>query len=284
MLKHFTLRSCAAAYSVRMEVIMFTKEDLIKQLSSMGAPCGVPVIVHSAYSRVGEVLGGGATLLEALIEYFTADGGLLLIPTHTWDLIGKRKITLDMTEKHTNLGYLSRLALSDARGVRTEHPTHSMVVFGAWAARFAECERLVETPTSPKGCYGKLYSMGGSVLLIGVTQTSNTYLHAVDEILGTSGRMEKEPMYLSVKRENGDVVSRKIYMFDESCGDISRNFDIFKEAFEYHGATRSGHLGDAEAILCNAKRQKEVVELIYSRQSGEDILKNGELASEKLYK
>ncbi len=263
---------------------MVTKEYLISQLKNMGAPQGVPVIVHSAYSKVGDVLGGGQAFLDALIEYFTKDGGLLLIPAHTWDLIGESEITLDLTKKHTNLGYLSRIALSDSRGVRTEHPTHSMVVFGNKAAEFCECEKHVTTPTSPEGCYGKLYTMGGAILLVSVTQTSNTYLHAVDEILKTPGRMDTVPSKYRIKRVNGEVVTREMYMFDESGGDISLKFDKLSEAFEYHDAVKWGRLGDAKSIICDARRQKEVMELIYSRSSGEDFLKFGETISEKLYK
>ncbi len=263
---------------------MFTKEDIIKQLENLDAPRGVPVIVHSAYSKVGEVEGGAEAFLNALLEYFTADGGLLLIPTHTWDLIGKSEITLDLTEKHTNLGYLSRVALADSRGVRTENPTHSMVVFGDNAAEFAECEKYVTTPTSPEGCYGKLYTMGGAILLVGVTHTSNTYLHAVDEILVTPDRMENKPLNFKVKRQNGEMILRKIYMFDEESGDISLKFDKLANAFEYHNTVKQGKLGNAETILCDAVGQKRVVELIYSRTSGEDVLKNGEFISFRTYK
>ncbi len=263
---------------------MFTKADIIKQLEDIGAPQGVPVIVHSAYSRVGEVEGGGEAFLDALIEYFTKDGGLLLIPTHTWDLIEKCEITLDLTEKHTNLGYLSRVALLDSRGIRTENPTHSMVVFGEGAEAFAECEKHVTTPTSPGGCYGKLYTMGGAILLVGVTQTSNTYLHAVDEILGTPERMENNPIKVGVKRQNGEIRTREIYMFDEQSGDISLKFDKLADAFEYHNAAKWGILGNAKCILCDAVGQKQVMELIYSRSCGEDALKNGGFIPEKLYK
>ncbi len=263
---------------------MYTKEDIIKQLEIMGAPRGVPVIVHSAYSRVGEVAGGCEAFLDALIEYFTADGGLLLIPAHTWDLIGRREVTLDMTDRYTNLGYLSRVALADTRGVRTEHPTHSAVIFGEGAYEYAEGEKYVCTPTSPEGCYGKLYTMGGAVLLVGVTQTSNTYLHAVDEILGIPGRVENCFSEFKIKRCNGEIVSRKIQMFDELGGDISLRFDKLADAFYHRGAARQGRLCDAETLICDAVKQKETLELIYSRSGGGDVLKNGDVIAEEMYK
>ena len=63
---------------------MFTKEQILTQLNNLNVPNGKPVIVHTSLRAVGEIQGGAQTLLDALIERFTAYGGLLIIPTHTW--------------------------------------------------------------------------------------------------------------------------------------------------------------------------------------------------------
>ena len=254
---------------------MYTKTDIFDALEKMGVPRNGAVIVHSAYSLVGEVESGAEGFLDALIEYFTAQGGLLCVPTHTWGKLGETDLTLDMTERYTNLGLLARLALDDGRGIRTENPTHSMVIFGdrEKAQRFAECERSVKTPTSPEGCYAKLCDEGGCVLLVGVSHTKNTLLHAVDEMLGTPNRMEKEPIHLSVKRESGEMISREFYMFDEGyAGDLSHKFDKFEVAFRYYGLVKDGFIGDAPAMLCDARGMKDVMALIYSRCDGVDPL------------
>ena len=132
---------------------IYTKEEIKEQLAAMGAPKGHVVIVHTALRLVGNLEGGGQTLLDALIEYFTEDGGLLCIPTHTWANLGTDKITLDMMTPESNLGAIPTLAVQDRRGVRSENPTHSMVVFGERekALRFVSDEAKVTTPTSPDG-------------------------------------------------------------------------------------------------------------------------------------
>ena len=110
---------------------MYTKKDLFDQLHAMGAPRNVPVLMHSALRLIGEVAGGVSGLLDALIEYFTAEGGLLAIPTHTWDNLGRTDVyTLDLTKNESNLGAFARVAMEDGRGIRSENPTHSVVVFG----------------------------------------------------------------------------------------------------------------------------------------------------------
>jgi aminoglycoside N3'-acetyltransferase len=262
-------------FFVRIEgSFMYNKAELFEDLKALGAPRDKIVIMHSAYSLLGEFEGGPRAFLDALIEYFTAEGGLFCIPTHTWGLLGETDLFLDMTEKYTNLGLLPRLALEDGRGVRSENPTHSIVVFDdkERAEELVECEKWVTTPTSPDGFYGALLSECGYVLLLGVTQTSNTFLHAVDEILGISCRMSDEPLPARVKRSDGSIVEREFYMYNEEGGDVSCLFDKFSLAFDYRGTVKRGKVGGAPAILCDAAAMTDTVELIYSRSGDIDPL------------
>lgn len=264
---------------------MYNKAELFENLKALGAPRNKIVIMHSAYSLVGEFEGGPQAFLDGLIEYFTAEGGLFCIPTHTWGLLGETDLFLDMTEKYTNLGLLPRLALEDGRGVRSENPTHSIVVFGdrERAEELVECEKWVTTPTSPDGFYGAFLSECGYILLIGVTQTSNTFLHAVDEILGIPGRICDDPLPARVKRADGSIVSREFYIYNEEGGDISCLFDKFSLAFDYRGAVKRGKVGDAPAILCDAAAMTDLVELIYSRSGDIDPLGDDVPISPKWY-
>jgi len=89
---------------------MFTKQDIFEQLKKLNAPRGGIVLMHTSLRSVGAVEGGGEGLLDILIEYFTAGGGLFIVPTHTWANLGTDKITLDMTAPWSNLGAFSLIA------------------------------------------------------------------------------------------------------------------------------------------------------------------------------
>lgn len=265
---------------------MYTKEDIIKQLKDMKAPRDKAVMVHASLRLVGEVEGGGEGLLDALIEYFTAEGGLLCVPTHTWGNLGKDKITLDLTKAESNLGAFAVIAASDKRGIRSENPTHSVVVFGdkARAERLIEGEGEVIMPTTADGIYGKLYKMGGTVLLMGVCQNKNTYLHAVAEILNIKNRRGNIPVPVSTKRKNGQIIKRDILLFDEEgCGDVSLRFPKYETAFRYHGAITDGFIGKAPTQLCDAVKMKEVVELIFKNSGGTDPLADEKPIPPKFY-
>ena len=69
---------------------MFTEKDILDQLEKMNAPRGGVILMHSSLRSVGEVEGGGEGLLDAMVEYFTSEGGLFCVPTHTGAICTKR--------------------------------------------------------------------------------------------------------------------------------------------------------------------------------------------------
>ena len=253
---------------------IYKKEDIMAQLAAMGAPRDRAVLAHTSLRLIGKVEGGAEALLDAFIEYFTAEGGLFCVPTHTWHRLGE-VVVLDMSSDDNCLGVLSTVALRDARGVRSENPTHSMVVFGdrKKAERFIRDDAHVMTPTAPESAYGKLFFEGGYVLLAGVSQNKNTYLHAVAEILDIPNRMETDHYKVGVIREGGERVERDFKLFyADFSDDVSHRFEKYDMAFRYHGCIADGFIGNAPTQLCDARKLKETVELIFKNSGGEDPL------------
>lgn len=264
---------------------MFTKNDILNQLENMNAPTDKVVLMHTSLRAVGNIDGGAKTLLDAMIEYFTKDGGLFCVPTHTWHNFGKEYV-LDMDKTDTALGAFSDFAAADPRGLRSEHPTHSIVVFGdrKKAEEFVKDEPFITSYTSPDGCYAKLFSMGGYVLLAGVSHNRNTYLHAVEEMLNVPDRMYEEPKFFKIRKKSGEVVERKMYVFKCSfIRDISLRFVKFETAFRYHGCVKDGFVGNAPCQLCDAKGMKSVLELIYKNSTEKDPLCDELPIEQRLY-
>ncbi len=261
-----------------MDKIIYTKQNIIDQLRAMNAPTDSVVLMHSSLRAIGSVEGGAEALLDALIEYFTSDGGLFCVPTHTWHNLDK-EITLDMSSDESCLGAFASVALRHGRGVRSESPTHSMVVFGdrQKALDFIADEPFIKSSTAPESCYGKLYSMGGYILLVGVAQNRNTYIHAVEEILGLPNRMKSEPNVTAIKKLSGEIEMRDILLYKaDFVDDVSWRFIKYDTPFRYHGCITDGFIGNAPTQLCDARKIKETIELIFSSSGGVDVL-SGEL-------
>ncbi len=264
---------------------MLTKNNILSTLSTLGVPPGAVVTVHTSLKSIGEIEGGGETLLEALIEYFTRDGGLLVIPTHTWARLDTPELaTLDLSEPYTNLGVLPTLALRDGRGVRSMHPTHSVVVFGDDAESFARCDDNADTFASPDGCYGELYRRGGYILLIGVGNDKNTFIHCAEEMLGVPNRNSDKRIRTTVKHPNGKTEERMLYpMYTEGCDDISEYFPKYDAAFSYLGVEKRSKIGNAELRLLSAPGVKGAVEKIFISSEGHEVLLCDEDIPEKYY-
>lgn len=265
---------------------IYTKEDILAQLAAMELPRDKVVLAHSALRLVGHLENGAATLLDALIEYFTAEGGLFCVPTHTWSNLSQ-EITLDAADPHTCLGAFSDFAAADPRGRRSLNATHSMAVFGdeAKVAAFLDGEDLVSSGTAPESCYGKIYRAGGSILLIGVNHARNTYLHCVDEILGVPNRITAEPREVRIKMASGEILTRRMKgHHTDFTNDISLRFPKYETAFRYHGAITDGFVGNAPTQACDAIIMKEVMERIFLNSGDQDPLRDERTISPLLYR
>ena len=265
--------------------MVYTKNDILNQLEEMKVPKDSIIILHSSLKAVGKVEGGAEALLEALTEHITAEGGLLCIPAHTWHNLGK-EITLDMEAGDHCLGALTTVALNSKKGIRSENPIHSLVVFGdrKRAEEFIKDEPFLKTSTGKDSCHGKLYSKKGYVLLMGVAQNRNTYLHAVAEILNLPDRMAKSPLKATVKRADGEIINREMTLYSCSfTGDISQRFIKYDTAFRYHRCITDGFIGNAPTMLCDARKMKETVELIFKNSGGVDPLKDESAIPQKWY-
>ena len=268
---------------------MLNKDELFCQLRAMGAPKDSVVLMHSSMKLIGEYEGGAEALLDALIEYFTEDGGLFLLPTHTGgNLCKKDAITLDLTKRqaNNNLGVISKLALERDDGVRSENPVLSLMVFGnrKKAESFIADDAYVTSPSAPESCYGKLAKHNGYVLLVGVGQEKNTFLHGVGEILNLPDRMEKKPISVTVKRNTGEIVTREFYMYhSEATTDVSVRFPKYELAFRYRGCISDGYIGKAPTQLCSAKGMLETVRTIFERAEGYDPLSDEKALNPKYF-
>ncbi len=261
---------------------MLSKADILKSLEKFNIAKGKPVLVHTSLKAIGEIAGGAETLLSALIEFFAQNGGLLCVPTHTWD-----SEVLDLRRNDSCIGVLPRIAAGHKDAVRTLHPTHSMAVFGETKRVFAFCkgENQVDTPTSPDGCYGKIYKEGGYILLIGVGHEKNTFLHCVEEMLCVPKRLTKEKVERTIIHRDGSAEKRHLHWFyTDEIPDVSENFGKFEAAFRHHGCILDGTIGNAKVQLCSAKKMKEVLELINKRSGDKELLSDHMPLDEKLYK
>ena len=258
---------------------MFTKDHIKKQLENFSIAKGKPVTVHSSLKAIGETEGRGEGLLSVLIDYFTEDGGIFTVPTHTWT-----SNIYDRRKAESCTGTLSKLAAAHPEGIRTLHPTHSLAVFGEGAEIFAGKDNKTDSPVNPEGCYGELLKRDGYVLLIGVGQEKNTFIHCVEEMMNVPNRLTESKVERTIIHKDGREEKRHLKWFDNIIPDVSVYFGKFEPAFRYHNCIIDGYIGNAKAQLISTVKIKETIELIYKNNSGKELLNNNTSLPENLYK
>lgn len=265
---------------------MFTKEEIFNQFRSLGVPTDRPVTVHSSLRAIGEIEGKGEGFLDLLIDYVTSDGGLLCIPTHTWHRCDK-DITLDVTSDDVCTGTLSRLASVHKDVYRSLNPTHSLAIFGdnEKAEAFASLDDSILSSSDPKGCLGNFINYDGYILLIGVGQEKNTFLHVVEEMNNVSNRLSSEYFSSVIKLADGTLINKPLKLIaPHDIGDVSQRYPKLEPAFSLGGAVKYGKIGNADVQLCSARKLAEIFSDIIMNANGKELFADDSPLPESLYK
>ena len=239
---------------------MFTKEFLKQQLKKMGIKPDDTVLIHTSFKSVGEVEGGIDGFIDAFKEYLSE--GLFIIPTHTWAVVKPENPVYDVKSTVPCIGAVPNVAAFRADGIRSLHPTHSVWATGREAEEFVKGEEFAETPAPVGGCWSRLADRNAKILLIGVGNNRNTFIHAVDEMADLDDRLAPNPWDITVVDYEGNKITHP-YRNHGATG--SENFGNFEKMFISKGVQTSGKLGNAEVKICDAKKCTEVLLELYSK-------------------
>lgn len=261
---------------------MYSKEELKSQICQMGIQPGDTVLIHSSMKAIGQVEGGPDGVLDAFCEYLR--DGLFLVPTHTWDDVTPEKPFYDVRTTVPNIGLIPRTAAFRRDGIRSLHPTHSLWAHGADAEDYVRNEENATSPT-PKGfCWDKVADRGGKILLIGVGNEKNTFIHAIEERVALPDRISKDPYEITIIDQQGNSIKHPFYpQYCFKTEDISLFFGIFEKPMVEMGVQTFGRLGDAQVRIVDAMGCRKLITEIFHR-SREDIFAQHIELPEALYK
>ena len=170
------------------------KKRLVHDLKRIGVQRGDTVTVHSSMSKIGWVVGGELTVIEALMETVTEEGTLVMqahstgntdprnwnhppVPETWWGIIREEMPPFrpEITPLR-NLGRVPDLFRVMPGVVRSDHPQVSCTAWGLHAREIVG-EHNLKDSYGDKTPWGVLYRLNSKILLIGVDHESNTALH-----------------------------------------------------------------------------------------------------------
>lgn len=192
-----SINSVAAGRSVPVERRIVIKEDILNALKKAGVRAGQVIMVHTSLKSLGFVCGGAQTVIEAILEC-VGDDGTIMMPTQSWknldpstgvhweepeewwDIIRENWPAYDKDITPTNtMGAVSEMFRKWPGTFRSDHPARSVAAKGKYAEFLTSGHDLSDIfgENSP---IGKLYTLDGYVLLLGVGYDKNTSLHLAD--------------------------------------------------------------------------------------------------------
>jgi aminoglycoside N3'-acetyltransferase len=230
-------------------------DHLTQQLGELGVEMGGVLLVHAAFSRIAPVEGGPHSLVGALLAAL-GERGTLVMPSMADD----DDTPFDRrTMPCRAVGALADCFWRMPGTLRSDSP-HAFAAIGPHAERIT-MPHPVDVPHGLDSPPGRVYELGGQVLLLGVGHDADTTIHVAENIAAVRYRQPKHATVLE-----GGRPKRYEYGETDHCCENFRLLDVWLEA---EGRQRRGRVGNAEARLA---RSRDIVSAALKHPRGNETV------------
>lgn len=241
-----------------------TRQRLVQDLNRIGLGNGNNVVVHSSLSRIGWVVGGPVTIINALMDVVT-ESGTLVMPTHTsgnsepthwvappvpeswWSIIrAEMPAYQPSVTPADSVGIMPEIFRKFPDVHRSNHPQASVAAWGRHAQEVVKTHRL-EMTFGFDSPWDRLYDLDAKVLLFGVDHSSNTSLHLAE----VRAALPDQPTELqgAAIYEDGERVWKSWTEIQYYFEDFLQIGQAFEKAIGYEPAK----IGQAESRLLSMR-------------------------------
>lgn len=174
-----------------------TRQSLQEDLQRLGVKAGMTLLVHSSLSSLGWVNGGSITVIQALMDALSPSGTLVM-PTHSsgfsdpalwenppipqawWATVRETMPAFEPASTPAlSMGHIPDVFRTTPGVIRSYHPSVSFAAFGPNAIMITN-DHPLEYPLGDASPLGRMYTLDGWVLLLGVGYGSNTSFHLAE--------------------------------------------------------------------------------------------------------
>jgi len=244
-------------------------DELLAAWREIGVRPGDVLMVHASLSAFGEVAGGAAAVVDSLRAAVGASGTLVM-PAFTPQIadpdpsvagtpsseVRARRDGIPVFTPGTpsSMGAVAETLRRLPGTLRSDHPQVSVVANGPVASRVVARQSL-GYGVGEDSPFGAVRALGGRILLLGVGQNRNTFLHHAEGRTPRHRRkLRRFPLVIAGERvwvETADVAD-----------DLDTLFPLVGEEFERRGTTSTVRVGRA---LCRLLDAEELVAFATAR-------------------
>jgi aminoglycoside 3-N-acetyltransferase len=195
-----------------------TRDQLVADLRAGGIREGDTLMVHCSLRSIGNVEGGAATVVQALMEAVTAQGNLLLPAFANAAEVFERSRQgnpVDLRNEPSKTGKVTEIFRTWPEVRRSSHPFESVCVWGKNA------EYIVSGHESdPKIChrnspFARLVELQGKVVGLGISLGPVTFYHVVEDTWeGFPLNNYLPEVSVTYVDEHGEKVTREVKRYD----------------------------------------------------------------------
>ncbi|MFA5865721.1 MAG: AAC(3) family N-acetyltransferase [Phycisphaerae bacterium] len=233
------------------------QNQIAADLELLGLRSGDIVLVHSSLSSLGFVEGGPDAVIDALLETL-GPHGTLLMPSFQqgseYELL-RRGCTFDLRTSPSELGIITEIFRRRPGVIRSVSPTHCVAGIGPRAGELLADHLTCLVSVGRGSPYDNLVRAEGRILLLGVTHTTNTTLHLIENTNGAP----------TVCRElfNGIVIDTQGQSWTvpthPHMPGLRRRYERVEEELLGASIQRNGYVGQALSRLIEAKPMAELI-------------------------
>lgn len=226
-----------------MDLSIIPRSEVTRQLTALGVtPAGV-LVVHTAFSNLAPVEDGPLGLIEALRDAVGPEGTLVM-PSMSDD----DEYPFELRETSClGMGVVADTFWRLGEVLRSDSP-HAFAAVGPRAAEITAAHPA-DVPHGLDSPIGRVYQLGGQVLLLGVGHDSNTTVHLAESLAGVRYRRSK---YLTLLIA-GQPTRYHYSEIDHCC----EKFNLLDRWLDPGAQQRRGVVGHGEARLI---RSRDIIE------------------------
>lgn len=222
---------------------VLTENKLENQLRSLGIHEGDVLLVHSSLRALGKVEGGAECVIRSL-ENVLGKTGTLMMPSFQSGseyIFASQGICFDVKNTPSGCGALTECFRRQEGVLRSLSSTHSMAARGPHAEFLLKDHEKCSVTTGWGSPFEKLIDLGGKILMLGASRSSNTTMHHLENTGGA-------PSLCAIKFEtsvidpDGEKIVTEIY---PHMPGLYRDYPKAIDLLEKEGGLSSGKVGNA---------------------------------------